>query len=250
MTFINKYSWKCLLGQQAKEIKEHDGIFTWKVGKRNHLLTDRQLVDADIPLLKQYSPCNFNYFSKENVDFLKQHFTISTSRDRSVLVPIENFSLEGGDNKKTRQAVNKAKKYNLTVTDQFYKLKDVEDMIEDWSTNYTDKYFRDFSGKNYYFYKNNFHQECINIFIYNQDVLVAYSSLSPNIEGKSSYIIGKALYKKFPGISEYADVLAFEKAAAQGVTVVDMGQAPKNLLKYKMKYPGSLVEVNYDGKIL
>ena len=250
MTFIDPYSWKCLLGAQAKEIKSDNQIYTWKVGKRTHLATSKNLTIQDLPALKECSPCNFNYFSKENIDFLKQHFTISTARDRSVLIPLENFSLDGGEYKSTRQMINRAKKYNFSVENNYRKLKDVEDMIEDWSTNYTDKYFRDFSGKNYYFYKNNFHQDCNNIFLYHQNELVAYSSLSPHQNGRSAYIIGKALYKKFPGISELADVLSFQKAQQQGATLIDMGQAPKNLLKYKMKYPNAYIEVNYDGKIL
>lgn len=248
--FINSYSWKCLLGSQAKEIKEHDNIYTWKVGKRTHLIVNKELTEADLPTLKEYSPCNFNYMSKENVAFLKKYFKISTSSDRSVIVDLENFSLDGGEFKKTRQAFNKCKKNNLVVENNFRKLKDVEDMIEEWSNDYTDKYFRDFSGKNYYFYKNNFHQDCINVFIYHEDLLVAYSTLSPNQNENSSYIIGKALYKRFAGLSEYADIMAYHKAIARGVKKVDMGQAPKNLLKYKMKYPGATIEVNYDGKIL
>jgi hypothetical protein len=250
MTFIDSYSWKCLLGPQAKEIKAENEIYTWKVGKRTHLATSKQFSETDLSALYACSPCNFNYLNKDNIDFLKKYFEISTARDRSVIVPLTDFSLEGGEFKKTRQAVNKAKKYNLTLEHNYRNLKDVEDMIEDWSTNYTDKYFRDFSGKNYFFYKNNFHLECTNIFLYNQNELVAYSSLSPHQDGKCSYIIGKALYKKFPGISELADVLAFQHAAQQGATKVDMGQAPKNLLTYKMKYPNAYVEVNYDGKIL
>lgn len=248
--FINSYSWKCLLGTQAKEIKESDGIYTWKVGKRNHLVADRKLTEADLATLKEHTPCNFNYMSKDNVAFLKKYCKITTSADRSVVVDLENFSLDGGEFKKTRQSFNKCKKNNLTVESNFRKLKDVEDMVEEWSNDYTDKYFRDFSGKNYYFYKNNFHQDCINIFIYHQDALVAFSTLSPNQNGNSVYIIGKALYKRFAGISEYADIVAYQQAIASGVKKIDMGQAPKNLLKYKMKYPGASIEVSYDGKIL
>lgn len=248
--FVNKYSWKCLLGPQSKEATDHGGVYTWKVGKKNHFMADRNFIEKDIEILKNICPSNFNYLSNENILFLKKYFNVAKSRVNSVLIGLENFSLNGSKYKKVRQAVSKAERMPIVVENNFRKLKDVEDLIEDWSTNYTDKYFRDFSGKNYFFYKNNFHKDCINVFIYLEDELMAYGSMSPNNNGKGSYIVGKALYKKVPGVSEYADVYLFEKAIEQGIKNIDMGAAPKNLLKYKMKYPNSSIEVTYDGKIL
>jgi hypothetical protein len=249
MSFINKYSWKCLLGPQAKEMVDHGGIYTWKVGKKNHLAASRQLDLTDIQLINQFTPFNFNYMWESNIEFLKQHFRLQKTKDKSVIVCLENFDLSGGEFKKTRQAHNKCKKMNLSVEDNYRKIEDVHLMIEDWSNNYTEKYFRDFSGKNFYFYKNNFHQECLNIFIYREDELLAFGTLSPEENGKSSYILGKALYKKIPGLSEFADIELYYKGIRSGIKSVNMGRAPKNLLQFKMKYPGASVENTYEGKV-
>jgi len=250
MSFINKYSWKCLLGPQAKETVDHGGVYTWKVGKKNHLTASRSLGVSDIPLIQSNLPFNFNYMAENNISFLKEHFTVQKTKDKSVIVSLEGWDLSGGEFKKTRQAYNKCKKLPFVIESNFRKIEDVERMIEEWSNDYTEKYFRDFSGKNYYFYKNGFHKECLNVFIYHQDDLVAFGTLSPEESGISSYILGKALYKRFSGLSEFADIELYRVGMAAGVKLVNMGRAPKNLLQFKMKYPGAKIENTYEGKVL
>ena len=42
--------------------------------------------------------------------------------------------------------------------------------------------------------------------------LVAFAILSPVINERCSYIIGKSLCSHYPGLSEYADYIAYKKA--------------------------------------
>ena len=72
--------------------------------------------------------------------------------------------------------------------------------------------------------------------------------MSPNINGTCSYVLGKALYKRFYGLSEFADVELYKLGVAAGITQVNMGQASKGLLQYKTKFTHTK-ETHYDGSI-
>ncbi len=249
MTFINQYSFKCLLGPQSKNVQENNNLYSWQVGKKNHFTTDRFLTTDDLPRLNELAKTtsSFHYLSEVNLLFLKQHFQVDRSKLVSVIIDLEKFNLVGNDSKNLRHCFNKCNNAKLQILDNFKDIKDVEKMISIWSDEISIKYFRNFSGKNVYFYKNNFHSKCINVFIYDDTELVSFGTLSP--ETNSSYIIGKALYKKYYGLSEYTDIVLYKKAIELGVKSVNLGQAKKGLHFYKTKFPNSSEEIHYDGKI-
>lgn len=89
---------------------------------------------------------------------------------------------------------------------------------------------------------------CLNLFVYSEDDLVAFGTLTPNINGVSSYVIGKALYQCFYGLSEWIDVELYKRAQALGITQINLGQASKGLLGYKTKFPHT-EERHFDGNI-
>lgn len=249
ISFINEHTFRCLLGPQSKNVQIRENIYSWDVGKKHHFSTDKQLNVEDLEILRNLSPSNFHYLSPDNIVFLKEHFKISKVKNKSILLNLDNFSLQGSSMKNLRQTFNRCAKNEFELLDNFKNIKDVEDLIEEWSNEYTNKYFRDFSGKNLYFYRNNFHKNCLNLFIYHGDILVAFGTLSPVKNGGCSYIIGKALYKRYYGLSEYADIILYKKAIDNGVKIVNLGQASKGLLFYKTKFPNAVEEVHYDGSI-
>ncbi len=249
MTFINKYSYKCLLGPRSSHIGERDGIYSWIVNNKQHFSTSRQLTLYDFHILRSIAPSNFHYLSSDNVSFLKQHYNVHKTNLTSIIIPINKLSLVGKKISKTRQLINKCAKNNFELLDNYRSIDDVKEMINNWSTNYTDKYFRDFSGKNLFFYRNNFHLNCLNLFVYFKDRLVSFGTLSPNESGTSSYIIGKALYKNYPGLSEYTDFMLYQKALKQNIEQVNLGQASKGLLFYKNKFGETIKETHHDGSI-
>lgn len=249
-SFINIYSFKCLLGQQSKDVEIVGNIAKWTVGKKHHLTNLSDFNDQDIKVIQDYKPCNFHYLTPDNIKILQSNnIKIEKTKLNSTCIDLtKNLSYAGRAFHGIRGAINKNSKLNLMIKDKFDHLNDVKNMIEEWSNNYTDKYFRDFSGKNMFFYKNNFHQDCHNIFIYDQSKLIAFASLSPGEE--SSYIIGKALFKEYPGLSEYADDLAYQKAISCGTKVVNLGQSKGGIADYKNKFPNTYSIIHYDGKII
>src|ERR1700722_5392116 len=238
MTFINAFSYKCLLGPQSKNIIENNNIYAWKVGKKQHFTTSRQLQTSDLMFLTSICPSNFHYLSEDNTTFLKQHFTLHRIKNTSIVVDISDLSFKGNDYKSIRHCLNKCSKNNLTLESNFRSIEDIKKLINEWSNDYTDKYFRDFSGKNYYFYKNNFHLDCLNAFIYKDNDLVSFGTLTKpkEIGQSSSYVIGKALFKRHYGLSEYTDIELYKMAQNLGIKEVNLGRAQKGLLDYKTKF--------------
>jgi len=250
MNYIDDVSWKCLLGPRSKNIQNNNGIFTWSIeGKKrnNHFTTDRDLTIDDINKI-QY-PCNFHYLSQNNMLFVKQHFKINTQKKQSTSIDISNMNFSGRKYHGIRGAINKCKKINLSLENNYRDFKDVLAFINEWSDTCADKYFRDNSGKNVYFLKNNWHSNCINLFVYDKDKLIALSILSPNNLGNSSYVIGKSLCKSYPGLSEFTDVEVYKKALLSGTQIVNLGQSEKGLIFYKEKFPNSSSYIHYNGSI-
>lgn len=246
MSYIDRYSWRCLLGKQSRNIREINDIYFWEVGKtKKHFCTNKILTPQDIPLLLDHS---FHYLSEDNANFLKQYYKIQRGKNLSTLIDLSQLSLEGGERKKLRQSINKIKKLNLTIQDNFNHIDDVKGLIEEWSNVLAQKYFRDHSGKNTYFYQNNFHQGCINAFIYDQDKLIAFATASP--QQPASYIIGKALCHRYAGLSEYADYVLYLKLLENNITLIDLGQTEGGLVQYKGKWPGATTYNFYNGKVL
>lgn len=248
MTYINRYSWKCLLGKQSKNITEENDLYFWQVGPRQNFCTGRDLTTADLPLLT--ADLNFHYLSEENVKFLmEQNIKLDKGKNQSTLLDLSQFTIAGNKFKSLRHAVNRGKGYNLTVEDSFRDIKNVETMLEEWSNVISIKYFRDNSGKNAHFYRNNFHQDCLSVFLYDKDGLVSFGTASPEINGSSAYIMGKALCNRYYGLSEYTDYLLYQKLIAHNISKIDLGQTTKGLIHYKNKFPGSQMYTYYNGNI-
>ena len=247
-SFINNISYQCLLGPQSKEVEIIGNIARWRVGKKRHFTNLDLFTSNDISNLKNYNKYNFHYLSLENIDILKQNgFIVDKSKLKSTCIKLDNLKYIGRKYHGIRGAINKNKKRNFIIQDNFNDLSDVKEMLEIWSNDIGAKYFRDFSGKNYYFFKNNFHLGCNNIFIYDQGKLVSFGILSAG--EYSSYIIGKALFNKYPGLSEYTDILAYDKAYLTGTKAVNLGQSKGNISIYKDKFPNTYSVIHYDGSV-
>lgn len=248
--FINKFTYKCLLGPQSKDIKEINNIAAWKVQKKNHFTNLNDLDTNDISYLKTQDSFNFHYLTENNMNFLKTNgFKVSKTKLNSCCIDLNNYNYTGKKFRDIRNAINKNTKHNFTIQDNFNDIKDVKEMLNEWSEVLAEKYFRDFSGKNYFFYSNNYHLNCLNTFVYENNKLLAFATLSPEINGSSSYIIGKALCNKYSGLSEYADDLAYQKAIKLGVKKINLGQSKGAIATYKNKFPNAYNVLHFDGTI-
>jgi hypothetical protein len=244
--YINHQSFRCLLGVQSKDIQIFDNLFLWKVGKKQHFAIEDKLTTENIKIIQQYAPSNFHYMDQDNLDILKHNFKVDKSKDISIIINIEDLSFRGNQYKNIRHALNRSSKEGFSLETNYRDISDVKKMVNEWSNEYTEKYFRDNSGKNFFFYKNNFHKDLISLFVYKEKDLVAFGTLSQPVNGFSSYVLGKALYKRHYGLSEFADVELYK--LGQGITHVNLGQATKGLLDYKTKFPHTK-EVHYAGSI-
>ncbi len=248
MTFINQYSYKCLLGKQSKNAQEQDGIFSWQVGKKQHFAVDKVLTEADIPLLASLAPSNFHYLSETNLQFLKQRFKVDKSKNLSIIIDIQDLTFRGKSNASIRHCLNRCQD-QFIIEPNFRDIKDVDKLIDEWSNNYTSKYFQDHSSKNLVFYTRGHHLQCTNAFIYRDTDLVAFGTLTPpDTNGTASYVIGKSLYQRHYGLSEFADVELYKLGQIAGIIHVNLGQASKGLLGYKSKFSHTQ-EVHFDGNI-
>jgi hypothetical protein len=251
-SFINESSFYCFLGPTAHHISINNSIYSWQVGKnkvKNSFGTNKKLDDNDLFYLEKILPASFYYLSEENCIFLKKYFKINRSKNVNAIVDIRDLSLSGVSMKNVRYSINKCSKNSFEILDNYKNISDVEKMIEEWSNLYTEKYFRDFSGKNFYFLKNNYHKSCNNVFIYHGDDLVSFGVMSLPINGVSTYIIGKALYKRFYGLSEYTDMKLYEQSNKLGTEFVNMGQSNGKLHFYKFKFKNVSEYIDYSGKI-
>jgi len=249
--FINEYSAPCMLGRMAKHVAHKNSLFTWSVGKRNHLvvLNNGTLAKPDLDYLSTLDSFNFHYLFQPNVDILKQSFSsVSTHKITSIVLKIDELDFAGKKGKKFRNYINRYKEYD--IRDQLGSMGEVEEMLDRWRETLGDKYFRDFSGKNFYFFQNNYHKECENVFIYDKDKLISFGVASPVKGGHCSYIIGKALAHDYPGLSEFTDIKLYEKLLRTGPFEINMGMAQTGLKYYKKKFPGSFEQESYNGKVV
>jgi phosphatidylglycerol lysyltransferase-like protein len=249
INYITQQSFRCLLGVQSRDIEILDNLFVWKVSKKQHFSVEGCLTPSNIENLKKIAPSNFHYINQENLDILKQNFKVDKAKNLSIVLNIEDLSFSGNQNKSIRHCLNRANKEGFVLENNYRKIEDVKLLVKEWGDNYTDHYFRNNSGKNFYFYHNNFHKDLISLFVYKKNDLVAFGTLSiPNAEGYSSYVLGKSLWKRFYGLSEFADVELYKLGQAAGIKKINMGQASKKLLDYKAKFP-HIKETHYDGSI-
>jgi len=250
MTFIDRYSWKCLLGPQSKDIKENKLLSTWRVRNKTHIVLFEPLEDTNI--LENYIPLSFYYIELEDLNKIKKVYKVKSTKVNTTCIDLTKIDdLKKRKYKSLRRKINSCKEYNLEILDDYKSINDLYEMIKIWNADSGDKYFRNFSGKNKYFYSSGFHKDCINSFCYDKGKLVAFGSLSPNNNGNSSFIIGKALNYKYNGLSEFLDFSLYKKAIRQGVKVVNLGASYSTGIKnYKNKWFGSFEKFCYEGKIL
>jgi hypothetical protein len=243
MSFINEISWKCLLGPQAKNIKENNNIYTWEVGKKKHFTCNK---DLTIDEIKELSGHSFHYLSETNIINIKSLFKVNKTKVTSVGIKLGDFNISGVKNSGLRHSINSASKSGLIIKDSLNNISDLKEMLSEWSNVLAEKYFRDFSGKSLNFYSNNYHKDCLNFFLYKEDKLMSFASV--NIGDNCSYVNGKALCNKIHGLSEYTDYIVYNKLKELNINKVNLGRAAtKGLLFYKMKFPGAYKEVSYDG---
>jgi hypothetical protein len=254
-SFINSFSAPCLLGPQSKNIVISNNLFQWTVNKKNHFSILNNLLVDDIEKLKSFCPANFHYVDDNNLNFLKKFFKVSRSKHNSTELNFDNQSinLPGSHYKNIRNAINKYDT-KFIIKDNYNDIKDISNLINEWSDTFADKYFRDFSGKNFFYLKNNYHKECVNIFVYDNEKLISFGIASPPTDIDKNkyctYIIGKALAKSYHGLSEYTDMLLYRKIFdLVGPFIVNMGQTEKGLVFYKNKFPNPTAIIHYDGKI-
>lgn len=249
--YIDKFSWRCLTGKMSKNIEENEKFATWTVNKVRHMVLFKKFEKEDFSWLDKYVPFNFHYFDLEDLELIKMKYKVEKSKCLSVCLELEKtLNPVGKKNRGLRNKINRMEKLEIEVLDNYKDINDIENFVEKWSNDYSLKYFRDYSGKNLYFYNNGFHKDCINSFCYMGGKLVAYGTLSPPINGYSVYIIGKAFYKENPILSEFVDFSLYRKAFGKGCKFVQMGGSfSKTLLKYKQKFPGAISYDEYEGKI-
>lgn len=248
--YITSSSFRCLLGPRSHNLQIYDNLFLWQVGSKHHFAVQGAINDNNINILHEWGPSNFHYLSAANLSILQPHFSLTKHKNISVILDISSLNFAGPHFASIRHALNRARKENFTLEPNYRKIEDVEIMIKEWSQNYTAHYFRDNSGKNLHFYRQNFHTDLLSLFVYKANDLVAFGSLTqPDTDGYSSYVLGKALFKRHYGLSEFADVELYKLGQSKGIRFVNMGAATKGLLSYKTKFT-HFTELHYDGAIV
>lgn len=250
MPFINKYSACCLLGPMAEEINECGRIFSWRVrNKRHFVVTDdlKNIGDLEKDYIRSLGECNFHYLSLDDLVILGD-FNISKTKITNIILPISELKFVGKKNRRFRNYLNRWS--GLRIEGDYGEISEIKRMIDRWSESLGDKYFRDYSGKNLYFFKNGYEKRCERIFIYDGCELVAFGVASPVERGMCSYVVGKALADKYPGLSEFTDIKLYEKLLGKyGPFSINLGKAEKGLLSYKKKFSDAKEETGYDGTI-
>lgn len=248
--FINQYSGKTFLSKVAKDLTFTDDFMSWKIQGRQQVICAQEITENNIETLTNFLPTNMFYLTPPEFDLIKSKFKIANkTKENNVVVDLEQLTFSGKHHKDIRNYINRCKNLNLSIESELKKPEDLRVMVARWSETLGEKYFQDRSGKNVFFIESNFHKDCHNIFIYDQDRLIAFAILSPVEDEHCSYIIGKTLCKDYPGITEYCDFVAFETAVLAGAKKISLGGGSPNLIKYKLKFQGAIAEPNFNIKI-
>jgi hypothetical protein len=237
-----------MLGKLSKDVVHQDGVLSWMSrGKAHVVLIDDHVTDDTINRLKQIKKANFHYLSQYSLERISREFSVKKDKGWSVIIDVSDVSLVGKKNRRFRNFINRHS--GLRISNELIGgPKDLEVMLKRWSEVLGSKYFRNMSGKNLYFVKNGYHQECENLFIYDNDCLVSFGIASPVVDRKTSYIIGKALSDVYPGLAEFTDIVMYRKLFEKhGSFSINLGQGSGGLLSYKMKFPGARKEEHFHG---
>jgi hypothetical protein len=259
--YINEYSWRSFLGIQAKNISYNDKFISWEINKKRQLIKTNNLCEDDLLFIKSIVPFSFFYFSKKDVEILeileRDGYSVSARKDPDIIIPVSNINYNGKAFRDIRWSINKISKMNIEILSDFKNFDDILKMLTIWGDTSAMKYFQDRSGKNKFFFKNNFHKDCINVFLYDKERLIGFAVLSPPDKSfNCSYIIGKSLCLiknddgvSYSGLSEYIDDLAYRKANELGAKTVNLGGGLKGTCAYKLKFPGAYKSDTYDGSV-
>jgi len=245
MNYINRQSYKGLLGPYSKDIFENEWMASWRVGKnRNVIILNYDKIDYDY--LNSLIPYKFLYF--ENI-FDKIGGKIKKSKEISIETEIDKWDCFVGKGwRGIRYTLNCAKEYNIEIKDD-YNLGDIEKLIGKWRENLGSRYFQDHSGKNIFFYKMEFDKECINRFYYIDNEIVGFGCLSKPVNGYAAYIAGKCLCDRYYGLGEFIDCDILNHGRELGIKTINWRQSSKGLLHYKEKFPNSCRKIHYNGQV-
>lgn len=176
--FIDKYSWRCLLGKMSKSIEETEDFGKWEVNGKKHLVLFKPLENLD--WIEKYVPFGFHYFSDEDLKLIKTKFKVKRNKCVSICLNLEEtLNISGKKHRGIRNRINRCEKENFEILDNYRSIEDVKTFVNEWRDKYSLKYFRNYSGKNTYFYSNNFHKDCINVFIYKEKLWLTELSRRP-----------------------------------------------------------------------
>lgn len=249
--YNDRYTVKSMLGPLAKNISLYNGILTWQINNKYSLIciNDYSLTDEDIEYLKKFESIRFYYLSPENLNFLIQHkCKIEKSTEHSYILSISEINYSGNKHKTVRNYMNRYK--DFLVQDSYNDLDDINAFIDRWSETLGEKYFRDYSNRNKFFFKNGFHEGCECVFVYDKERLISFGVASPVEMGYCSYIIGKALAIDYKGLSEFTDMKLYEKLFNKyGAFNINMGQGEGSLAAYKQKFHNATDIIHYNGKV-
>ena len=247
-TFLNdKLAWKTFLSSLARDVTEVNGICSWSINKKPQIAFTRPLEESDLEYLLKFDVFNSYYITDKDVDILKGIYKVKKSKENSVITPIKDFNLSGNNFTKIRTAVNKNSKRSFEILDTYKTYDDFFKFTVRWDETCGNKHFQSRIGKNRWFYKQRYHEDGISVFVYDGDILIGYGTLSKPDESKiSSYVAGKTLCYDYKGISEYVDVLLYEKGMRLGIEKVNTGGGKDTVVNFKMKYPNSYMEEAFD----
>ena len=97
----------------------------WKVGKKQHFATGKQLTAQDIDTLRGIAPSNFHYLSESNILFIRQHFKVDKVKNVSILIDIQDLSFKGKQYSSIRHCLNRCKDQFILETNICGKYKNI-----------------------------------------------------------------------------------------------------------------------------
>lgn len=233
--YIDRLSWRGMYGPMAKDIIETDDFAVWSIkNKRKGVLFSN-----NISSLEEIIPCKLFYISKTQLNLIP--YNKKLEKLISFCYDLKIFTQTYNKHRGIRGRINKNIKRKFIIKSNFNNIKEIEKFIIEWRGNYSDKYIFDYSGRNRMFYERNYHIDCYNFFIYDKDRLIAIGTAS-----NGSYIIGKAFYHEYDGLSEYLDYTVFSSLYNKGIKYINSGCASKGLRNYKEKLPGCYKKEEYN----
>jgi len=238
MSYVDEYSWRGLYGPQAKDIIQTKDMATWTVqNKRKGVLFSND-IDTNLPN-------KIFYATKEQVKIISQKHKIKKERIHSVCYELQKVvNISGKKNRGLRNRINRYED-KIKILNNFQHIDDIIEFCDIWKNDYSLKYFANYVGRNRFFYDSNYHKDCFNVFLYDDSRLIGMGTASLN-----TYIIGKALYKEYTGLSEFLDLMVYRKVYKNGGKIINLGMSgTSGLTDYKKKFPSAFIQEEYNVTI-